>query len=40
MFDFEEQLEIGKQGEKLIKRFYETQKTKENKNRYIVRDAR
>tara|TARA_R100000353_G_scaffold34121_1_gene27394 strand:+ start:896 stop:1429 length:534 start_codon:yes stop_codon:yes gene_type:complete len=40
MFDFEEQLEIGKQGEKLIKRFYETQKTKEDKNRYIVRDAR
>ncbi len=40
MFDFEEQLEIGKQGEKLIKRFYETQKTEEDKNKYIVRDAR
>ena len=40
MFDFEEQLEIGKQGEKLIKRFYETQKTEEGKNEYIVRDAR
>ena len=40
MFNFEEQLEIGKQGEKLIKRFYETQKTEEDKNKYIVRDAR
>lgn len=40
MFDFEEQLEIGKQGEKLIKRFYETQKTEEDKNKYIVRNAR
>ena len=40
MFDFEEQLEIGKQGEKLIKKFYETQTTEEGKNKYIVRDAR
>ena len=40
MFNFEEQLEIGKQGEKLIKRFYETQKTEEDKNKYIVRNAR
>lgn len=40
MFDFDEQLEIGKQGEKLIKLYYESQKTETDKNKFIVRDAR
>jgi len=40
MFDFKEQLEIGKQGEKLVKGYYEAQQTEEGKNLYIVRDAR
>ena len=40
MFDFEEQLEIGKQGEKLIKLYYQSQTTEEGKNKFIVRDAR
>jgi hypothetical protein len=40
LFDFDEQLEIGKQGEKLIKLYYESQKTETDKNKFIVRDAR
>ena len=40
MFDFEEQLEIGKQGEKLIKLYYQSQTTEEGKSKFIVRDAR
>ena len=40
MFDFEEQLEIGKQGEKLIKLYYQSQTTEEGKTKFIVRDAR
>lgn len=39
MFDFDEQLEVGKKGEKLIKSYYESQQTDEGKRKYIVRDA-
>ena len=35
MFDFDEQLEIGKQGEKLIKLYYESQKTETDKNKLL-----
>jgi len=31
MFDFKEQLEIGKQGEKLVKGYYEAQQSEEGK---------
>jgi len=40
MFDFEEQLTIGKRGESLIKKYYESQTTNEGKIKFIVRDAR
>ena len=40
MFDFKEQLEIGKQGETLVKSYYEAQKDEEGSKLYIVRDAR
>ena len=40
MFDFEEQLAIGKKGELLVKNYYESQKTDEGKIKFIVRDAR
>ena len=36
MFDFEEQLEIGKQGEKLIKLYYQSQTTEEGKTKFII----
>tara|TARA_R100000742_G_C4275658_1_gene96282 strand:- start:1297 stop:1827 length:531 start_codon:yes stop_codon:yes gene_type:complete len=39
MFDFKEQLEIGRKGEVLIKSYYESQ-SEEGKGKYIVRDAR
>ena len=40
MFDFDEQLTIGKRGESLIKKYYESQTTNEGKIKFIVRDAR
>ena len=39
MFDFEEQLAIGKKGEQLVKSYYESQGT-DGKSKFIVRDAR
>lgn len=39
MFDFEEQLAIGKKGEKLVKLYYEQQGA-DGKSKFIVRDAR
>ena len=39
MFDFEEQLAIGKKGELLVKLYYESQ-TDDGKTKFIVRDAR
>ena len=39
MFNFEEQLAIGKKGEKLVKLYYEQQGA-DGKSKFIVRDAR
>tara|TARA_R100000406_G_scaffold67498_1_gene47973 strand:- start:2120 stop:2641 length:522 start_codon:yes stop_codon:yes gene_type:complete len=39
MFDFEEQLAIGKKGEQLVKSYYESQGA-DGKSKFIVRDAR
>jgi hypothetical protein len=39
MFDFDEQLAIGKQGEVLVRKYYESQKD-DGKTKFIVRDAR
>ncbi len=39
MFDFEEQLAVGKKGELLVKSYYESQ-LDEGKTKFIVRDAK
>lgn len=39
MFDFEEQLAIGKKGEQLVRSYYESQGA-DGKSKFIVRDAR
>jgi len=39
MFDFDKQLQVGKQGEKLMKLYYESQTTNDGKSKFIVRDA-
>ena len=39
MFNFEEQLAIGKKGEQLVKSYYESQGA-DGKSKFIVRDAR
>ena len=39
MFDFEEQLAIGKKGEQLVRYYYESQ-LDEGKTKFIVRDAK
>lgn len=39
MFDFEEQLAVGKKGELLVRKYYESQ-LDEGKTKFIVRDAK
>tara|TARA_R110002020_G_scaffold324013_4_gene539821 strand:- start:22262 stop:22798 length:537 start_codon:yes stop_codon:yes gene_type:complete len=39
MFDFKEQLQVGKKGEQLVKLFYDTQQD-DGKRKFIVKDAR
>ena len=39
MFDFEEQLAVGKKGEQLVRYYYESQQD-EGKTKFIVRDAK